>query len=167
MSNFCPDTGRGGLLFRFACSVALWGGRGAVDRYHWCVWGALAAFRPHWVCPCSQVCAFPIYTAQAPSCSIWSGPCIACGSSFRVLHKSADSGGPAFCAFPSLSSSGSQELDRHTLLGAVHLLPSAVPASSPRAPVGCVCLVTVLRSWPLAETLPTNVYHPESQEVFG
>ena len=34
------------------------------------------------------VCAFPVYTAQAPGCSIWSGPCVECGSSFRVLHKS-------------------------------------------------------------------------------
>ena len=41
MSNFHPDTrGGGGLLFRFACSVMLWGGRGAADKYHWLVWGA-------------------------------------------------------------------------------------------------------------------------------
>ena len=46
------------------------------------------------------VCAFPVYTAQAPGCSIWSGPCVVCGSSFRVLHKSADSVAPACCVFP-------------------------------------------------------------------
>ena len=56
------------------------------------------------------VCAFPVCTAQAPGCSIWSRPCVACGSSFRVLHKSMDSVAPAFCAFPSLSGSGSQRL---------------------------------------------------------
>ena len=33
---------------------------------------------------------------------------------FQVLHKSADSVGPAFCAFPGLSGSGSQELDGST-----------------------------------------------------
>ena len=60
------------------------------------------------------VCAFPVYTAQAPGCSIGSVPCLACGVSFRVLHKSTDSVAPAFCAFPGLSGSGSQELDGHT-----------------------------------------------------
>ena len=79
--------GGGGLLFRFASSVALRGGRGA---------------------------ASPVYTAQAPGCSIWSVPCVVCISSFRVLHKSTDSVAPACCAFPGQSSSGSQELDRHT-----------------------------------------------------
>ena len=61
------------------------------------------------------VCAFPVYTAQAPGCSIESVPCVACGSSFRVLHKSVDSVVPAFCAFPGLSGSGSQGLDGRTL----------------------------------------------------
>ena len=70
------------------------------DKCHWPVWGALAVFRPHWVCPAPGVCALPVYTAQAPGCSPGSGPCVACGSSFRVPHKSADSAGPAFCAFP-------------------------------------------------------------------
>ena len=37
----------------------------------------------------------------------------------------------------------------------------------PHAPVGCVCLVSVLGSWPLAATLLADVDHPESQEVFG
>ena len=80
-----------------------------------CVWGALSVFRPHWVCRRSWVCALRIYTAQAPGCSIWSGPCVACSSSFRVLHKSADSVGPVFCAFPGGISSGGQELDELTL----------------------------------------------------
>ena len=67
---------------------------------------------------------------------------------------------------PHRSSSGSLELDRCTLPGAVRLLPSAVPASvSVRS--GQMCLVSVLRNWPLAATLPADVDHPESQEVFG
>ena len=97
-------------MFRFTCSVVLRGGRGAADKCHWPVWGALTVFRPHWVCPRSQVCAFPIYTAQAPGCSIWSGPCIECGSHFRVLHKSADSVGPAFCAFPTRAAQAARSL---------------------------------------------------------
>ena len=120
-------------MFRFTSSVLLRGGRGTADRDHWPVWGALTVFRPHWVCPRSWVCALPVYTAQATCCSIWSGPCVACGSSFRVFHKSADLVGPAFCAFPGPSSSGCQELDGRLTgalsLSAVHLLPSTVPAS--------------------------------------
>ena len=51
-------------------------------------------------------------------------------------------------------------------LGAARLLPSAVPASvSSRE--GCVRLVSVLGSWPLATTLPADVDHSESQEVFS
>ena len=112
--------------------------------------------------PYRGVCAFPVYTAQAPGCSIWSGPCVACSSSFRVLHKSADSVVPAFCAFPGLSGSGSQGLGRP--------LPSAAPASISLhlGPVWCQRLVFVLRSWTLAATLlAADVDHPESQEVFG
>ena len=54
--------------------------------------------------------------------------------------------------------------------GAVHLVPSAVPVSVSACaslPVGCVCLVIVLKSWSLAATLLVDVDHPESQEVFG
>ena len=46
------------------------------------------------------VCAFSVYTAQAPGCSIWSGPCVECSSSFRVLQNSADLVAPACCVFP-------------------------------------------------------------------
>ena len=51
--------------------------------------------------------------------------------------------------------------------GAAHLLPSAVPASvlacASRVPAPCVCS----RELPLAATLPADVDHPESQEIFG
>ena len=50
--------------------------------------------------------------------------------------------------------------------GAVRLNPSAVPASV-YTHVGLVCLVSVLESCSLAVTLPVDVNHPESQEVFG
>ena len=62
-----------GSLFQSCCRE----GRGAADRYCWPVWGALTVFRPHWVCPpLTGVCAFPVFTAQAPGCSIWSGPAL-------------------------------------------------------------------------------------------
>ena len=115
----------------------------------------------------SGVCAFPVYTAQAPCCSIGNGPCVACGSSFRVLHKSADSAGPAFCAFPGRNSSGSQELDEHILPWCSAPYPLCGSSLSFCACTGLVHLVSVLGSWSLAATLPVDVNHPESQEVFG
>ena len=129
MISALTQVGGCGLLFRFACSAVLWGGRGTADQYLWpvwgalivfqphglCprsqrVWGALAVFRPHGLCPHSRVCAFPVYTALAPGCSIGSGPCVVCSSSFWVLHKDADLVGSVFCVFPGQSSSGTQEL---------------------------------------------------------
>ena len=50
--------------------------------------------------------------------------------------------------------------------GAVCLIPSVVPASVSTL-TGLVHLVSVLGSWSLATTLPVDVNHPESQEVFG
>ena len=50
--------------------------------------------------------------------------------------------------------------------GAVSLIPSAVPASvSARA--SWVRLLSFPGSWSLAVTLPVDVNHPESEEVFG
>ena len=96
-------------------------------------------FQPHWVCLVQGCLAFPVCTAQAPGCSIWSGPCVECGSSFRVLHKSADSVAPAFCAFPGLSGSGSQRLGR-TLPGCGHTFSLRGPSARCRSvPAACVC----------------------------
>ena len=81
-----------------------------------------------WFARYRGVCAFTVYTAQAPSYSIWIRPCVACGSSFQVLHKSTDSVGPAFCAFPDLSGSGSQRLG-HTLPRCSAPFPSTVSSS--------------------------------------
>ena len=130
------QAGGGDLLFRFASSVQSCCGEGGALQTDIAVCGEHS--------PCSnpaQGClCFPVYTAQAPGCSMWSEPCVECGSSFRVLHKSADSVAPAFCAFLGLSSSGSQGLGRP--------LPSAAPASISAANwllVGCQQLVFVLR----------------------
>ena len=51
--------GKGGHLFRLICSVVLWGGRNTANKYHWCVWGVLAVYGPHWVCPHSWHMCFP------------------------------------------------------------------------------------------------------------
>ena len=87
--------------------------------------GALSVFQPHWVCPCSWHGCFPclhcsgsrlLSRERTLSCLHFPGLSHS-GSGSRVLHKGADSVRPAFCAFPCPSSSGSQELDKHTLPG--------------------------------------------------
>ena len=85
--------------------------------------------------PRSRVCAFPVYPAQAPGCSIWSRPCVASSSSFVLLHKSAGLVGPAFCAFPTRAAQAARSFRSALSPGAGRLLPSAAPASG--AP--CVC----------------------------
>ena len=52
----------GGHLFGLTCSVVLWGGRITGNKYYWRVWGVLAVFQLHWVCPVSQhVCFHGLY----------------------------------------------------------------------------------------------------------
>ena len=87
VSDFRPDTGGGGgLLSRFACLAVLRGGRGATGKRPWRVWGALAVFRPHRVCPRSPRVCFPVYTAQAPGCSPGSGASVMCTSQPKPLR---------------------------------------------------------------------------------
>ena len=101
------------VSFRFASSVQSCCGKGGALQADVAVcWehspcSGHTGFAPH-----RGACAFPVYTAQAPGCSIWSGSCVECGSSFPVLHNSADSVAPACYVFPGLSSSGSQRLGR-------------------------------------------------------
>ena len=107
------QAGGGDLLFRFASSVQSCCGEGGALQADVAVCGEHSPCSGHTgFAPHRGVCAFPVYTAQAPGRSIWSRPCVECGSSFRVLHKSADSVAPACCAFPGLSGSGSQRLGR-------------------------------------------------------
>ena len=100
--------GGGSHLFRLPCSVMLWGGRGTANKCPWRVWGVRAVSRPHWVCPRSRRVCFPglhcsgsrlLFREQALGYVHFSG--LSCsGSGSRVLHKGADSDGPAFCARP-------------------------------------------------------------------
>ena len=83
VSNFCPDKGgEGGRLFRLTCSVVLWGGRKSTNKYHWCVWGVLAVYGPHWVCHSSQQPVLPGSTLLrlqgALQSTVQSGPCVSC-----------------------------------------------------------------------------------------
>ena len=131
-----------GHLFRPTCSVVLWGGRNTANKYHWRVWGVLAVSGPYWVVPANSVCAFLVYTAQAPGCSAWNClrwalECVHfpglshSGSGSRVLHKSTDSVGSEFCVLP-----------RSEWLRC----PGAWRVHSPQ--VGR-CILSPPRSWPL------------------
>ena len=137
------QAGGGDLLLGFASSVLLRGGRALQADVAVC--GEHSPSSGHTGSALHRgVCAFPVYTAQAPGCSIWSGPCAACRSSFGVLHKSADSVAPAFCASPGLSGSGSQGLDGRTLPGRGAPSPLLGPSLSFCPPAGwvpaaCVC----------------------------
>ena len=128
--------GEVGHLFRLTCSVMLWGGRNTANKYHCHVWGVHTVSGSHWVCPYSRVCAFPVYTAQAPGCCAGelSGAC----PGLHVLPRSTllrfrFSGTPQrqtqldlhFVPFPGPSSSGDQMLGERTLprCGVSHRLP--------------------------------------------
>ena len=50
--------GKGGHLFRTTSSGVLWEG-GTLQTQQWLVWGVLAVYGPHWVCPHSRHVCFP------------------------------------------------------------------------------------------------------------
>ena len=136
--------GGDGLLFRFTYSVMLRGGRGATDKYHWCVWGALAVFRPHWrVCFPRLHCSGSRLLSRERALSCVHSPDLShSGSGSWVLHRGADSVGPVFCAFPVGAAQATRSLTSALSPGAVHLIPSMVPASVSlcRSGVPCVSL---------------------------
>ena len=105
----------------------------------------------------------PSTLLRLPAALYGAGPALSAVPVFRSFHNSADSIAPAFCVFPGLSGSGSQGLGR-TVPGCGVPFPSAAPART----AGWVPVAWfVLRSWPLATTLPAaDVHHPVSQEVF-
>ena len=89
----------------------------------------------------------PLCAAQAPGCSIGSGPCAARGSSPRELHKSPEQkAAPAFCAFPVRAAPAARGLTGALSPGAARLLPSAapVPAHAGRSGACALCLATTL-----------------------
>ena len=83
--------------------------------------------------------AFPVYAAQAPSCSIRSVPCAALGSSPWVFHKSAEQkAAPALCAFPVRDAQAARS-SRGTLSPARRAAcPPHPRPQSPPALVGCL-----------------------------
>ena len=77
---------KGGHLFRLTCSVVLWGGRNTANKYHWHVWECLPCPGQTGFAPAQGVCAFPVYTAQAPGCS--AGELSKAGPGLHALPRS-------------------------------------------------------------------------------
>ena len=78
--------GKGGHLFRLTCSVVLWGGRNTTNKYHWHVWECSQCMDHTGFAPTHDVCAFPVYMAQAPGCS--AGELSKAGPGFHALPGS-------------------------------------------------------------------------------
>ena len=71
-----------------------------------------------------------------------------------------------FVPSPARAAQAARSLPSALSQGAVRLIPSAALASV-SVHASWAHLASILGSWFLAATLPTEVDHPESQEVFG
>ena len=141
MSNFRPDTvDGGGLLFRFACSVLLRRGRGAADKSHWRVWGALSVPATLGL-PRSRCVLSPSTLLRLPAALYGVGPAWRAVPVFGYSTKARTQLGLRFV--PSRpSSSGRQELDGRTLPGCGAPSPLRRPSLSFHARwsgAPCVC----------------------------
>ena len=105
----------------------------------------------------------PSTLLRLPAALYGAGPALSAVPVFRYSTKARIRLRLRFCAFPGLSGSGSQRLGR-PLPGCGAPFPSVAPALT----AGWVTAAWfVLRSWPLAATLPAaDVDHLESQEFF-
>ena len=159
-------------MFRFACSVALWGGRGAADNLTG-VCGEHSQCPGHTGFTLLKACVLSPSTLLSLQAALKGA-----GPELRALHRPKPlrfrfAGTPQRCrlgwacvlCLPGLSSSGNQELEKRTLFrcSATSPLPGP-PVSGRTSPVR---LAFLLGSRSLAMTLPAYVSHPESQEVFG
>ena len=95
--------------------------------------------------PLTGVC-FPCLHCSGSRLLKWALSCVhfpglSCsGSGFQVLHKGADSVGPAFCAFPTRAAQAARSLMSALSPDASHLIPSAVPTSVSGCWSGAPCV---------------------------
>ena len=129
-------------MFRFACSVALRGGRGAAGRYC-CVWGAITVFWPLWVCPTHRCVLSPSILLRRPAALYGAGPALhavpVLGSSTKAWTRLD----LRFVPSPARAAQAARSLTGALSPGAVRLLPSTVSASvstrTSRVRAPCVC----------------------------
>ena len=84
LTSTLTQGGEGSHLFRFTCSVVLWGGRNTGNKYHWHVWECLQ---------------YMDHTGFAPVHSGVCFPGLHCSGS-RVLCRALSKAGPVFHALP-------------------------------------------------------------------
>ena len=100
--------GEGSHLFRLTCSFVLWGGRNTANITGMC--GECSQCLGHTgFVPAHGVCAFPVYTAQAPGCSAGELSKVGPGLHaflrskllrFRFVHEGRNSVRSTFCVLP-------------------------------------------------------------------
>ena len=121
----------------------LCGGRKTENKYHWHVWGVLAVYGPHWVCPSSQQCVLSRSTllslqlalqGYSPKCALpfVYYPGLGCtGQVLRYSARAQTKFGVRTVPFPGPSSSGNQVLAEHTVPdGPCILITSPGPSCS-------------------------------------
>ena len=164
MSNFRPDTGgrRWSLIFRFASSVQSCCGEGGALQAYVAVCGEHSQSSSHTgFAPLSGVCAFPSTLLRLPAALYGAGPALSEVPVFRYSTK-------AWIRACVLCLPRPERLWQPAAWAPSLRVQRSFSLLGPRTPpVGCQRLVFVLRSWPLAATLPAaDVDHPASQEVF-
>ena len=128
-----------GLPVQLCCGK---GGKLQKKKYHWCVWGVLAVYGPHWVCPSSWLVCFPGLHCSGSRLLCWgtpkSRPWVLCTSQFQAAQvwvlgystKAQTQLGLYFFPFPGPSSSGDQVLRECTITGGQRILiTSPIPAA--------------------------------------
>ena len=114
VSNFHPDTGRQhGLLFRFVCSAVLQAGRGAADKCSLACVGSTCSIPATLGFPPLAACVLSLSTMLRLQAALQGACPELCVVPVFGYSKRADSVGPAFCAFPSLSSLDGESTDTH------------------------------------------------------
>ena len=134
------QVGRGDLLFRFTSSVQSCYGKGGALQADVAVCGehSPCSGRTGFV-PLMGVYAFPVYTAQAPSCSIWSGPALNAVPLFGYSTKARIWLHLRFVPPPAWAAQAARDLGALSL-DAARLFP---PHPQRALPVGCLRLVFV------------------------
>ena len=109
----------------------------------------------------------PATLLRLPAALYGAGPALRAVPVLGYSTKVQTQLGLRFLPSPTRAAQAARSLTGALSPGAVRFLPPWAQPQFPCAPVRCMHLVSVLGSWPLAATLPADVDHPESQEVFG
>ena len=126
-----------GSLVQFSPAA---GRAGAAGRRR-CVWGALAVFRPHWVCPAHGCVLSPSTLLRFPDALYGAGPALHAVPVFRSSTKARTRLGLRFVPSPEGTAQAARSLTGAFSPGAARFLPSQPHPQFLPAPVGCVLLV--------------------------